>query len=107
MKKQMGSREFGEHLKGLIGDAGLTVKMFSEVLGVNIDTPQKWFSGESYPHRKYHKKMSEILNVSIERLLMMKVGDEKSSVVGRLPAMELISKATMEVQKDMDLVLMQ
>ena len=60
--------DFGQILKRAIGDAGLTVEAFSKKLGVHVDSPQKWFAGKSYPHRKYHKRMAEILMVPIDRL---------------------------------------
>lgn len=66
----MGTTEanFGRTLKRLIGDAGLTVEAFARQLDVHVDSPQKWFAGKSYPHRKYHKRMAEILGVPVERL---------------------------------------
>lgn len=64
---------FGEHLKRLVGDAGLTVAAFAGALGCHVDAPQKWFAGKSYPHRKYHKRMAEVLGVPVHVMLMQEV----------------------------------
>lgn len=72
--------DFGDHLKRLVGDAGLTVASFAKTIKCHPDAPQKWFSGKSYPHRKYHKRMAEVLGVTVEKLLMMNSGNMTASI---------------------------
>lgn len=60
--------DFGKRLRELVDAAGLSVDRFAKSLEVHRDTPQKWFSGQSYPQRKYHHRIAKILKVSVEEL---------------------------------------
>ena len=60
--------DFGKKLRALIAAAGYSVEGFAKALGVHRDTPQKWFSGQSFPQRKYHRQISKLLKVSTEEL---------------------------------------
>lgn len=59
---------FGKRLRALIDAAGISVDRFAKALGVHRDTPQKWFSGASFPQRKYHCNISKILNIPVEQI---------------------------------------
>ena len=89
------AEDFGSWLKGAVGDAGLTVADFAKAIGCHVDAPQKWFTGKSFPHRKYHKKISDVLRVPRSALLV-----DADSVIGsvdqQLPVPEL--SATMKAQ---------
>jgi transcriptional regulator with XRE-family HTH domain len=61
-------RDFGKKLRALIDAAGYSVDGFAKALGVHRDTPQKWFSGQSFPQRKYHHKISKLLKVPVDGL---------------------------------------
>jgi hypothetical protein len=103
------SVDFGQHLKNLVADAGLTVAAFAKAIDCHPDAPQKWFSGKSYPHRKYHKKMATVLGVTTESLLMMSTagGTQKTeTITERKEAEENVDleifKAIMSIQRRLD-----
>jgi transcriptional regulator with XRE-family HTH domain len=60
--------DFGKRLRAAVDAAGLSVDRFAKSLGVHRDTPQKWFSGQSFPQRKYHHLIAKILKVPVEEL---------------------------------------
>ncbi|MEJ5241923.1 MAG: helix-turn-helix transcriptional regulator [Anaerolineales bacterium] len=59
---------FGKRLRALVDAAGLSVDRFAKSLGVHRDTLQKWFSGKSFPRRKYHHRIAKILKIPVEEL---------------------------------------
>ena len=84
---------FGANLKRLINESGLSVKGFAKKLGVGPNSPQKWFSGKSYPHRKYHKKIIEILGVSAQQLFTLEgveAQNQSGKREGEAPTMDLL-----------------
>jgi hypothetical protein len=89
--------DFGEHLKRLVGDAGLTVAAFAKAISCHVDAPQKWFAGKSYPHRKYHKRMAEVLGVPVQVMLMQEVhGSMKAPIAPPVAAATMKEETTVD-----------
>ena len=89
--------DFGEHLKRLVGDAGLTVAAFAKAISCHVDAPQKWFAGKSYPHRKYHRRMAEVLGVPVQVMLMQEVhGSMKAPIAPPVAAATMREKTEVE-----------
>lgn len=64
------AENFGKRLRALVDAAGLSVDAFAKALGVHRDTPQKWFSEQSFPQRKYHHRIAKLLKVPVEELFL-------------------------------------
>lgn len=75
---------FGERLKQLRKEAGLTQSQFSEKLNVHLQTVSKWERGVNEPDFSLLGEISQVLGVTVERL----IGAEESeqTYTGRFDA---------------------
>lgn len=70
MKKSV----LAQNIKYYRKKAGLTQEKLSQMLGVSCQAVSKWEQGLSYPDIDFIPFLSEILNVSIDKLFFKKVG---------------------------------
>src|SRR5574344_2130017 len=89
MRKNERSRfdmvEFGEQLRKAREAKGMTQQSLAEQLYVTRQTVSRWECGERYPDLLTTKKISQILDVSLDDLLS---GKEMMKVVERNPVIE-------------------
>lgn len=77
--------EFGEQLRRARVKKGMTQQSLAEQLYVTRQTVSRWECGERYPDLLTTKKISQILDVSLDDLLP---GKEMMKVVERNPVIE-------------------
>ena len=77
--------EFGEQLRRAREDKGMTQQTLAEQLFVTRQAVSKWERGERYPDLPTTKKISEILDVSLDDLLS---GKDMVKEVERNPVVE-------------------
>lgn len=77
--------EFGEQLRRARAKKGMTQQSLAEQLYVTRQTVSRWECGERYPDLLTTKKISQILDVSLDDLLS---GKEMMKVVERNPVIE-------------------
>ncbi|MBO4458873.1 MAG: helix-turn-helix transcriptional regulator [Butyrivibrio sp.] len=80
--------EFGEQLRSAREIKGLTQKMLADQLYVSRQTISNWERGERYPDIVTLKKISQLLEVSLDNLLsgkeMVKVVEKKSVIENKI-----------------------
>ncbi len=84
--------EFGEQLRKAREEKGMTQQSLAEQLYVTRQSVSRWECGDRYPDLLTTKKISQILEVSLDDLL---TGKEMKKVVERNPVIE--SKAANNV----------
>ena len=77
--------EFGEQLRRAIEAKGMTQQSLAEQLYVTMQSVSRWECGDRYPDLLTTKKISQILEVSLDDLLS---GKEMTKVVERNPVVE-------------------
>ncbi|MGN0339073.1 MAG: helix-turn-helix domain-containing protein [Lachnospira sp.] len=77
--------EFGEQLKKAREGKGMTQQSFAEKIYVTRQTVSRWESGVRYPDLHTAKKISEVLNVSIDELLS---GEEIKENIDKIPVLD-------------------
>lgn len=77
--------EFGEQLRRAREDKGMTQQSLAEQLYVTRQSVSRWECGDRYPDLLTTKKISQILDVSLDDLLS---GKEMKKVVERNPVIE-------------------
>lgn len=77
--------EFGEQLRRAREEKGMTQQSLAEQLYVTRQAVSRWECGDRYPDLLITKKISLILNVSLDELLS---GNEMKKVVERNPVIE-------------------
>ena len=77
--------EFGEQLRRAREKTGLTQQTLAEKLYVTRQTVSHWECGDRYPDLLTTKRLSDILEVSLDDLLS---GNEMDKVVERNPVVE-------------------
>ncbi|MBO4457800.1 MAG: helix-turn-helix transcriptional regulator [Butyrivibrio sp.] len=77
--------EFGEQLRRAREEKGMTQQTLAEQLFVTRQAVSKWECGERYPDLITTKKISEVLDVSLDDLLS---GKDMNKVVERNPVVE-------------------
>lgn len=77
--------EFGEQLRRAREDKGMTQQSLAEQLYVTRQSVSRWECGDRYPDLLTTKKISQILDVSLDDLLS---GKEMQKVVERNPVIE-------------------
>lgn len=77
--------EFGEQLKRAREEKGMTQQSLAEQLYVTRQSVSRWECGDRYPDLLTTKKISQILEVSLDDLLS---GEEMEKVVERNPVIE-------------------
>ena len=77
--------EFGEQLRRAREEKGMTQQSLAEQLYVTRQSVSRWECGDRYPDLLTTKKISEILEVSLDDLLS---GKEMEKVVERNPVIE-------------------
>ena len=65
----MSKKEFGEYLRGLRENKGLSQFQLGRIIGVTDKAVSKWENGASYPKNIYILGLSETLGVSAKELL--------------------------------------
>ena len=77
--------EFGEQLRRVREEKGMTQQSLAEQLYVTRQAVSRWECGDRYPDLLTTKKISQILEVSLDDLLS---GKEMEKVVERNPVIE-------------------
>ena len=77
--------EFGEQLRRAREEKGMTQQSLAEQLYVTRQSVSRWECGDRYPDLLTTKKISQILEVSLDDLLS---GKEMTKVVERNPVIE-------------------
>ena len=77
--------EFGEQLRRAREEKGMTQQSLAEQLYVTRQAVSRWECGDRYPDLLTTKKISQILEVSLDDLLS---GKEMEKVVERNPVIE-------------------
>lgn len=69
MQKDEYAKAFGEHLKSLLEEKGMTQRQFAKKAGLKESETSRWVNGGRYPSLRNAKKISDILGVSIDELV--------------------------------------
>jgi len=77
--------EFGEQLRKAREEKGMTQQSLAEKLYVTRQSVSRWECGDRYPDLLTTKKISQILDISLDDLLS---GKEMTKVVERNPVIE-------------------
>ena len=77
--------EFGEQLRRAREEKGMTQQTLAEQLYVTRQTVSHWECGDRYPDLVTTKKISQILEVSLDDLLS---GNDMTKVVEKSPVVE-------------------
>lgn len=85
MKGRFNMVEFGEQLRRAREEKGMTQQSLAEQLYVTRQAVSRWECGDRYPDLLTTKKISQILEVSLDDLLS---GKEMEKVVERNPVIE-------------------
>ncbi len=59
---------FGQHMRALRGDAGLTRAELARGAGVPVSTLRNWENDRGFPHLAALRRLAEALGVPVERL---------------------------------------
>jgi len=87
--------QFGISLKKHRLKKKLEAKQVADLVGVTFQTVYKWEDGKSYPREKQLKKLAEIFEVSVSKLL----SNEDETPIEVPSGYVLIEKQTFEAQE--------
>lgn len=71
MKWKINKEATGLLIKQRCVESGLTPKYISEVLGVTLTVPYLWFTGKAVPQIEHLVALKNMLNCTIEDLLVI------------------------------------
>ncbi len=61
-----------QHIKRISDENGVTIELLSEEMNVSKQTVYSWFSGKKMPSIDHLIELADILNVSIDELIVTK-----------------------------------